>query len=62
MLSYSIQEESLVKAFTFVKIGKKKEFFNVKQDQKICSQRLSEAAQKISSFFLRSFLRSFQKR
>ena len=51
MLSYSIQEESLVKAFTFVKIGKTKEFFNVKQDQKICSQRLSEAAQKISSLY-----------
>lgn len=52
MLSYSIQEESLVKAFTFVKIEKKKkEFFNVKQDRKICSQRLSEAAQKISSLY-----------
>ena len=51
MLSYSIQEESLVKAFTFVKIGKKKEFFIVKQDHKICSQRLSEAAQTRSSLY-----------
>ena len=34
MLSYSIQEESLVKAFTFVKIGKKKGIFQCKTRSK----------------------------
>lgn len=47
MLSYSIWGESFKKELVFAKIKElKKFFFDVKQDQEICSQRLSEAVQK----------------